>query len=52
MWIRPSVAMGPKFRLQNPKGAAKKSEVTEKLTAEFLPNIQKKAEKGPNFSKL
>jgi hypothetical protein len=41
-----SVAKGPKFRPQTPKGAAKKSEGPEKLAAEFLPDFHKKSRKG------
>jgi hypothetical protein len=46
-----SVAKGSKFRPQNPKGAAKKSKQPEKLAAEFLPDLQKRGRKGPNFFK-
>jgi hypothetical protein len=35
----------------NLKGAAEKSEGPEKLAAEFLPDLQKIAEKGTNFFK-
>jgi hypothetical protein len=42
-----SVAKGPKFQPQTPKGASKKSEGPAKLAAEFLPNLPKK---GPNFN--
>jgi hypothetical protein len=45
------VAKGPRFRPQNPKGAGKKSEGPEKLAAEILPDLQKRAEKRPNFFK-
>jgi hypothetical protein len=37
-----SVAKGPKFRPKIPKGAAKKSELPEKLAAEFLPDFHEK----------
>jgi hypothetical protein len=40
-----SVAKGPKFRRHNSKGAAE-SGGPEKLAAEFLTDLQKRAEKG------
>jgi hypothetical protein len=40
-----------KFRPQDSKGAANKSEGLEKLVVEFLPDLQKRAEKWPNFFK-
>jgi hypothetical protein len=44
-----SVAKGPTFRPQTSKGAAKKGKGPEILAAEFLLDLQKRAEKGPNF---
>jgi hypothetical protein len=44
--FRTSVAKGPKFRPQIPKGAAKKSEGPEKLAAKFLPDFHEKGRKG------
>jgi hypothetical protein len=47
-----SVAKGPEFRLQNPKGAAKKSRGRENWWQIFLLNLQKRAEKEPNLKTL
>jgi hypothetical protein len=46
-----SVAKGPKVRPQTSKRAAKSCEGPEILAAEFLLDLQKRAEKGPNFFK-
>jgi hypothetical protein len=44
-----SVAKGPKFRLQNTKGAEKIVWGRETLGPKFWQIYQKRAEKGPNF---
>jgi hypothetical protein len=44
-----NVAKGPKFRPQNSKEALQKVVRPEKLAAEILENMPKRAEKGRNF---
>jgi hypothetical protein len=41
---------GPGNSAQDPKGAANKTEGPEKLVAEFLPDLQKRAKSGRTFS--